>query len=90
VTLTADGFGRCSVTREQKGTENVRIGRRGDPYIAERITFELLGRERFIGIRSAVRYLADYIGDSSPFARQLARAPFRALLSGKFAATEGI
>lgn len=81
VTLVADGIGRCSVTREQYGTETVAVGRRGDRARVERATVMFLGRERFDGIRSGLRHLADYIGDNSPLGRQFARQPFRALLN---------
>ncbi len=81
VTLDADGLGRVTVTREQRETETVPVGRRGDRMPAERLTTRFLGRSRCLGIRSGMREVAHYLADNAGVARALAKAPIAALLS---------
>lgn len=87
VTLDADGLGRVTVTREQRVTETVLVGRRGDRIPVERLTTRFLGRDRCVGIRSGMREVAHYLADNAGVDRQLTKAPIAALLT---AATHNI
>lgn len=80
VTLDADGLGRVTVTREQRETDTVLVGRRGDRMSAERLTTRFLGRSRCSGIRSALREVAHYLADNAGVTRALTEAPIAALL----------
>lgn len=81
VTLYADRLGRASVERENLVTRTELVGRRGDRFPAECLGTEFVGRQRFEGVRSAMRGLADYIADNSNVPRIEARAWFRPLLA---------
>lgn len=81
VTLHADRLGRASIERENLVTRTEMVGRRGDRFRAECLGTEFVGRQRFEGIRSAMRGLADYIADNSNTPRIEARAWFRPLLA---------
>lgn len=58
--------GKASVTREQMDREHVTVGRRGDRSVVTRIRHRFLGREKFLvgGVRSALRYFANYIDEN--------------------------
>lgn len=52
------GHGRVSVTREERVITHATVGRRGDRCPVERVSYRLLGRERFPGgVRAGLRYL---------------------------------
>lgn len=80
LTLDADGFGRVTITREQREVESVLVGRRGDRMPIERLTTRFLGRDRCLGIRSGMRAMAHYLADNASVSRKLTRAPLAALL----------
>lgn len=82
LTVTLDvRNGRGSLTREMVERETVCVGRRGDRCRVERIKTRFLGRSHCgAGPRSALRMLADYVGDNSTGNRLEAREAFRLLL----------
>ena len=64
--LTFDARPGCSfLTRERAEVEQVKVGRKGDVFIADRIRMRFLGRQRAEGLRSGLRMLAVYIADNS-------------------------
>jgi hypothetical protein len=83
-TLTLDvRNGAGSITREMLLRETVAVGRRGDRFLADRLSMKFLGRTRVIGgARAALRTFADTIGDNATTASRLsARDAFRLLLT---------
>ena len=90
---TANGT-RASITRERVSMERVQVGAgggRGRAYSIERPVTQFIGRQRYEGVRNAMRGLAHYIGDNSPVAiegRPIARAALRAMLSNMPALTD--
>lgn len=64
VTFAAD-HGRASTTRERIERRQVAVGRRGDRFIAERVSTRFVGRTRHEGVRSGLRWVAGYIADNS-------------------------
>ena len=57
--------------------ETIAVGRRGDRFIADRISMRFLGRTRVIGGAQALRTFAEMIGDNATTA--IARPPLRNL-----------
>lgn len=55
--------GNASVTREEMDRQTIAVGRRGDRFRTERIRPRLIGRDKFtaLGVRSAMRFFADYL-----------------------------
>jgi hypothetical protein len=83
-TLTLDvRHGAGSITREMLLRETVAVGRRGDRFLADRLSMKFLGRTRVIGgARAALRAFADVIGDNATTASRLsARGAIRLLLT---------
>jgi hypothetical protein len=66
-TLTLDvRHGAGSITREMLLRETVAVGRRGDRFLADRLSMKFLGRTRVIGgARAALRAFVDTIGDNA-------------------------
>lgn len=64
VTLDAR-IGSASITREMMRTETTIVGRRGDRFLAERLRYEFLGRQRYTGVRSATRGLCYYLAENA-------------------------
>lgn len=66
-TLTLDvRHGAGTITREMMRRETVAVGRRGDRFLAARLSMHFLGRTRVIGgVRAALRAFADTIGDNA-------------------------
>lgn len=79
VTLDARN-GTASVTREHVETLVQKRGRRGDVYRPETLSVTFLGRQRYEGVRSAMRGLANYVVDNSPLPLIGERRVFRALI----------
>lgn len=75
--------GRATTTRERIRRTLATVGRRGDVTVVERLQLEFVGRERHEGIRSGLRWLANYVGDNAtrPALRGEARAAFRLILN---------
>lgn len=65
VTLAAEAS-RGHLVRERHSHTQVTVGRRGDRFIADRVTVELVGRDRVGGWRSGLRALSSYIADNTP------------------------
>ena len=72
-TLTLDvRHGAGTITRERLRRETVAVGRRGDRFLADRLTMQFLGRTRVIGgARAALRAFADTISDNATTASRL-------------------
>ena len=72
-TLTLDvRHGAGTITREMLRRETVAVGRRGDRFLAERLSMRFLGRTRVSGgARAALRAFADTIDDNTHTARRL-------------------
>ena len=72
-TLTLDvRHGAGSITREMLRRETAAVGRRGDRFLAERLSMQFLGRTRVIGgAQAALRAFADTIGDNTATASRL-------------------
>ena len=70
--------GASSITREMLRRETVAVGRRGDRFIAERLSMQFLGRTRVSGgARTALHAFAEAIGDNArhpALGTELARA----------------
>ena len=83
-TLTLDvRHGAGTITREMLHRETVAVGRRGDRFLADRLSMRFLGRTRVMGgARAALRAFATTIDDNTTTARRLnARHALGMLLS---------
>jgi len=83
-TLTLDvRHGAGTITREMLRRETIAVGRRGDRFLAERLSMRFLGRTRVSGsARAALRAFAATIDDNTTTASRLnARDALGMLLS---------
>lgn len=66
-TLTLDvRRGVATITREMQRRETVTVGRRGDRFLANRLSMQFLGRTRVTGdVRAALQAFAETIADNS-------------------------
>lgn len=78
--------GRASITRERRVAKSVAVGRRGDRFLAERVGYELIGRTRHEGVRSALRHLCSYVASNGT--RALPPGAVRGLLAPVMALSE--
>lgn len=62
VMFDSDALGRSSTTREQREMNTVATGRRGDRFLAERLSYRFLGREKHVDPLTGLRWLAEYLG----------------------------
>ena len=60
-----------TITREMLRRETVAVGRRGDRFLADRISMQFLGRTRVNGARAALRAFADTINANATSATTL-------------------
>ena len=60
-----------SITREMLRRETVAVGRRGDRFLADRLSMQFLGRTRVDGAQAALRAFADTISANTTSATRL-------------------
>jgi hypothetical protein len=89
-TLTLDvRHGTGTIIREVQRCETAAVGRRGDRFLADRLSMRFLGRTRVIGAQEALHAFAETISDNAATANRLnARNAIGMLLEGVTSATE--
>lgn len=83
VTLHLTGRGRGSLTREQRHRKLVRVGRKGEATVVERIGWDLLGRTALSSREGGLYELALYVANNpTPGCAYLAHTTVLAALQG--------